>query len=286
MPAYWNTESVWGRRMIDISTGKQMVGDGRIGDILSSGIAPAIVRGDAALQGSANASVARGMMRNVGARNAAMFGGKKEYTARDYIQDGLVCLYDAIENVAFDHRHDSSASVWNSLVGGYKFIFKNGTFDDDSFSVTENIIASIKGFKDTINTGEFTIELVGSAADWVGLVDVTHSSKYIQANPANGSSALLMTRENNKIETSSGTIGPDVRQSFAVAVSGGTDVTMYIPSLGLSQDAVLSSPATEVYYGYIWKNSRQCRMSCYSRKLTADEIEHNHEVDRARFGIL
>lgn len=38
------------------------------------------------------------------------------YTAKDYIQDGLIAMWDAIENVGYG-LHDSSSTVWIDLVG-------------------------------------------------------------------------------------------------------------------------------------------------------------------------
>lgn len=72
--------------MIDIRTGKEMTrrdfGKG-IAAILSAGVAPSIAMG---LVGSANASVGRGMMRNVGARQVAMFGSDIPYERVSYLE--------------------------------------------------------------------------------------------------------------------------------------------------------------------------------------------------------
>ena len=44
---------------------------------------------------------------------------KTEYTAKDYIQDGLVAMWDGIEN-AGPGKHDDKATVWVDISGnGY-----------------------------------------------------------------------------------------------------------------------------------------------------------------------
>ena len=52
----------------------------------------------------------------LGARTGAW--AKSGYTARDYVQDGLVAMWDGIENAGLG-VHDPSATMWKDLVGGY-----------------------------------------------------------------------------------------------------------------------------------------------------------------------
>lgn len=54
-----------------------------------------------------------GMM--IGARTAAW--AKSGYTAKDYVQDGLVAMWDGIENAGWG-IHDPNATMWKDLVGG------------------------------------------------------------------------------------------------------------------------------------------------------------------------
>lgn len=47
-------------------------------------------------------------------------GGKRTPTARDYVQDGLVAMWDGIENVGLDNPHSDSTTTWKDLSGnGY-----------------------------------------------------------------------------------------------------------------------------------------------------------------------
>ena len=40
----------------------------------------------------------------------------QKYTARDYVQDGLVAMWDGIENAGWG-THDDAATVWKDLTG-------------------------------------------------------------------------------------------------------------------------------------------------------------------------
>ena len=54
-----------------------------------------------------------------GGKFLKLFGDRKMMktmpTARDYVQDGLVALYDGIRNVGRTLPHDSAAAKWTDL---------------------------------------------------------------------------------------------------------------------------------------------------------------------------
>ena len=50
------------------------------------------------------------------ARNALLSGGAK-LSAKSYVQDGLVAMWDGIENAGWG-VHDASATTWTDLIGG------------------------------------------------------------------------------------------------------------------------------------------------------------------------
>ena len=54
----------------------------------------------------------------IAARNSfLMGGGSSTPTARDYVQDGLIAMWDGIENAGWG-VHDAAATVWKDLSGG------------------------------------------------------------------------------------------------------------------------------------------------------------------------
>lgn len=67
------------------------------------------------------------------ARTAAW--AKSGYTAKDYVQDGLVAMWDGIENAGWGEHNSSERSIWVDLVGGHNMVIK-GAVPDSVF--TEN----------------------------------------------------------------------------------------------------------------------------------------------------
>jgi len=59
---------------------------------------------------------------------------RTQYTAQDYIQDGLVIHFDAIENVEYG-VHDIDSSEWVDLINGMTIALPSGTFWGDDFMV-------------------------------------------------------------------------------------------------------------------------------------------------------
>ena len=58
---------------------------------------------------------------------------EKELTAKDYLQDGLMAMWDAIENNGYG-QHVSSQSKWVDLVGGYVLSTSTGESVDFDFN--------------------------------------------------------------------------------------------------------------------------------------------------------
>lgn len=74
----------------------------------------------------AGITVAASVKSLLGANGAEyMDESKAEYTAKDYIQDGLVAMWDGIENAGWG-VHDPNATTWKDLVGSCD-LSRNGT---------------------------------------------------------------------------------------------------------------------------------------------------------------
>lgn len=77
-------------------------------------------------------------------------------SARDYVQDGLIAMWDGIDNAGWG-VHDPNATEWADLVGGADFtLTENGSFDESSF-VCNGL--SAKGDGISLGLG-YTIECV------------------------------------------------------------------------------------------------------------------------------
>lgn len=58
------------------------------------------------------------------------------YDSSSYVQTGLVAQWDGIDNAGAGAGHDSSATVWKDLKGGYEFALNGVTVNSDSLSFT------------------------------------------------------------------------------------------------------------------------------------------------------
>lgn len=72
-------------------------------------------------------------------------------TAKDYVQDDLIAMWDGIENAGWG-VHDQKATVWKDLIRGELLNIKSSTFLDDKLRISS---------KDNIpNKGEVTGEMI------------------------------------------------------------------------------------------------------------------------------
>lgn len=68
-------------------------------------------------------------------RRILMSGGAGAPSAKSYVQDGLVCMWDGVENVGYG-VHDGAATGWVDLVGGLRIpLCRDAFFTDDSLQI-------------------------------------------------------------------------------------------------------------------------------------------------------
>lgn len=99
----------------------------------------------------------------IGARTGAWSGGaKKKPTARDYVQDGLVAMFDCRENLGYD-QFDGVSRKWVDCVGGISCALTGNVnwtdayFQGDGSSYFRTADARIQ---DLINTASWTVEIL------------------------------------------------------------------------------------------------------------------------------
>jgi len=237
------------------------------------------------------------------AARQAMWGGAKALTAKDYVQTGLVAMWDGIENAGWG-THDGSATVWKDLSGnGWDLIAHKGmsnvlpTFeaqyaklDKNCFYVYDGAIGSGSGSKipaakqlefvvKTISTGDNCVcEFKNSNIavwGWYGKACPVKPGygKWIQgfdeiATSVNGYS-FDISEINNIKPYLHGLLALDV-----VNVQGFGSMNKN----GLGFDGWYDTPS-HAYIGEIY-----C-VRLYSRALTAAEVAANYAVDAARFNL-
>lgn len=140
----------------------------------------------------------------LGADGIGLQQKESTYTAADYIQDGLVNLWDAVENAGWGEHVDYSTS-WTDLVGGfvlqtgggvtgdftggyahYKAAFFNGAGDPSTLRGVRYYNKAIRQ-RQVINSGRWTIEIVHrpkSATSYLYLFGLMYSHTALCMEPS------------------------------------------------------------------------------------------------------
>lgn len=232
-------------------------------------------------------------------------------SAKDYIQDGLVAMWDGIENAGWG-VHDPNATAWKELISGTDC----SLFGDilTSYSWTDNSLVRIfesNGYfvydassllQDAFRAATFTIEAVTSrpvnTASWQAqIINICQTS---QLDTYGQGIIARFRRENN------GTMGPlgtapytsgagltldsvDALATFSCAYNSG----QWVSYLGGKQKSTgTATPDSTIKgihirlgssaYGF---RGHYHSVRIYSRALTAAEIARNYAIDKERFGL-
>lgn len=216
-------------------------------------------------------------------------------TARDYVQDGLIAMWDGIENAGFG-LHNASATVWKDLSGNNDMnLATGGSWSDKSFVSnpsyykTASIGHSISGI--------LTIECVckvNSYGSGRGVVAFDENSTYHISNGAR----YVVVRANGTVNfTGKGSylsgagIGEIATYSGVFPSSEGVDISAGYKN-GIAQTLTASggygfgdnSPSVSPFSAYRL-DGEIYSIRIYSRALTASEIAANYAVDAARFNL-
>ena len=224
----------------------------------------------------------------------------KSYTARDYVQDGLVAMWDGVENAGWG-LHDSATTNWIDLVGGDVLRLVGDYTVRDSglhFPLTTKGRSKAVGAK-RYALDAFTIKVfvwvhagfagtgrgdIFSLDEGAGSGVVAYSADYL--TPWRSSWWVFGANK-----TATVVCGEGVMPETATLVCDGEKWTAYhgdkkwsgtydkktlagFVSLGQLRDS-LNRPTPEMTI---------MSLAIYSRALTPDEVAHNARIDRLRFG--
>ena len=248
----------------------------------------------------------------LGARTAAW--EKSGYTAKDYVQDGLVAMWDGIENAGWG-VHDPNATLWKNLVGTEDMEF-NQSFEYDIYN--DSVL-----FRDDNRSGhrarsqmsitmtnDMTIEgmmLVPNAepiwdlrmcigllyGDKIGVFPFARGKGYYfpslkYSASYNDNSDRYFGRPTRGETTSSTIVFTREDKSFDGYYNGEFVSTIGSQADNWIGDNIVLKPV------FVYKQLSNTMIGCdfrinymriYSRVLTAEEIAHNYEIDKARFNL-
>ena len=231
----------------------------------------------------------------IGARTGAWAkSGGGVPTARDYVQDGLVAMWDGIENAGWG-KHSNAAPV--DLVNGVKLTAIGSPVITDTTFDTPNgayYYADIKkDFRDAVVAKRFTFESVMSCvrASNNGIFSIGDRGIWIYASQNYNISTVNVLSVNYNQSINPKYIDDGV---FRISVVGDTAPKVIIGTTEYSgyYGTLTSFSETRCYIGGMnnvsalspaLKSFRNIRL--YSRALTADEIDANYAIDKARFKL-
>lgn len=229
----------------------------------------------------------------IAARESFAVHSRGTPTARSYVQDGLIAMWDGIENAGWG-VHDPNATVWTDLVGGQwgSWNIQGVGSDHAVFNLASQLktFASYVEVPATIELSLFDVTSTGGCflninnkTNWNGMATNGMLCPYFYTN-----SGITYQFFSKQIDVS--WAGRDFcdNSTFSVQYSM-TGIVAYANG-ATRKTATVTNGGTTRYYGiagYANKNftGKVRYLRLYSRALTAAEIAANYAIDTERFGL-
>ena len=203
----------------------------------------------------------------------------KPITAKDYIQDGLITMWDGIENAGWG-VHDPNATVWKDLTG-----------NEHTATLTDK--------------GHFETNCLDKVVDGAGAVAEMFSWSFVEivfsSTTGTRNSLILFASSGTtgKIIWASGYLGQTYGKAFPIASLSST--MYYATEIGSVNNSYYNGLEVEntgsvqawggrskIYIGGRDDNAnsdpgKYYALRFYNRVLSPEEIAHNYSIDQVRF---
>lgn len=219
----------------------------------------------------------------------------KKWTARDYVQDGLIAMWDGIENAGWG-VHDASAASWKELMGTNNDfqIPNNNTWGEDSLQIATGMTSPLK-----LPNSVRTIEVVMDAGEFraydgifFGMDGVVYGSVYGSPRKflpytRDGVNVFILGTGQHCPIISDNKYPRQIIWSFNergittnIKFDGiAPEMSTFVEGQGNNSDGV---GIYAMRGGYTWRIQN---IRCYNRALTATEIAANYKIDKIRFNL-
>lgn len=224
-------------------------------------------------------------------------GGKSEAAKsgwqNPYVSDGLVAMWDGIENAGWG-VHDGSIQVWKDLVGGFDLTIGTASSWETNSLYVAQAVPKGAAFREevfdrlTVKTIEVCFQVeTGPSQAWIICINGSVSS---------GGTALCMilrTSAGEGIMRNATVSTPWQRDNKANTIAVMAD-RGFVNAVDLGTRAypnTFNNPDCFCLFGrngsttYQPSTGRIYRCAIYNRPLTANEIQANYQVDKRRFGL-
>lgn len=242
----------------------------------------------AAVLAAAFSSIASPIRSMLGADGSEIIDSEMP-TAADYIQDGLVCMWDGIENAGYG-LHDDEANTWVDLTGhGFDLPIAGESIMPTAvrFANTHRAIYDSIVFNGYAITMQCVIDRLETTGNFCILGFGFSTYRIFTGSPTGygcrfGSS--YSTKEVNGVVNSISMFRDDGDTSFYLY--NGED---YVARVGSDHKLSISSNTLNIngenpYGNYRNVFSAHC-IRLYNRTLSPDEIKYNYLIDKIRFDL-
>lgn len=218
----------------------------------------------------------------------------KAPTARDYVHDGLIAMWDGIENAGYG-QHNASASAWKDLVGNNDLTIVSG-----AQTITSNSVV----FNDTALGGKLANEISNVVAiEFCGMITRNAASAVFVPNRtgtggyASGFYCFASWYLNNSFGSGNRKNGFSVGANNPFTVYSDYTTSESDFAAKALNGVVASAGGARDYYsvfgnnvGFAYRSNYPFggvvyNLRIYSRSLTAAEIASNNAIDKERFGL-
>ena len=233
----------------------------------------------------------------------------KSLSAKDYVQDGLIAMWDGIENAGWG-VHDANATMWKDLTGkgsDWKLNPNEGKFSIgiDYVELLKYISWTGTGYIATPSWSNDTdIKTLEGVLD-TGLVETDNNSSWavivsfdlfkkqgpyksvLIVDIASGiiTHSLGLRYKNPFLPTERGQNSISCNSDDMKYYMNGVEIINISKNDNNAYNYSKSNCPLGIYNGHLARHTKIKNLRIYSRALTADEIAHNYNIDKARFGL-
>jgi len=210
----------------------------------------------------------------------------KHWSAKDYVQDGLVAMWDGIENAGWG-VHDANTTVWKDLIGQYDFTLQGAVFNDNSLvSTAKGNVATATSHPVIQPYAPKTIEILFKRTG--GDQCIAKFGNWQLWRESSGAYYFYPSTAGSIITNNMAIVDENRANTFSFALTDAQTMDTYC-------NGVLQSGGKRDYWSTeVWQffgrngNYSTGNMYCaryYSRALTAAEIAANYRIDKYRFNL-
>lgn len=220
----------------------------------------------------------------IAARTAAW--AKSGYTAKDYVQDGLIAMWDGIES--------EIDSVVKPVFGSVDLL-SAGTITKEGFSISSEypFYSRSNILTDLVNSNNFTVEIIFSKYGSVFWRCGVYTGRMDALYDSDGNYPKWFARSDNFYNVGFRSTKPYL--CCISSVKSGGNFKIYENGVLMKEVSAGNSANAQSGFqigGYSWQNdyireskTSFLRFSIYSKNIDSIELQKNYAIDKARFNL-